>query len=85
MSLFPDLDLSKLEWEHNGRPKPHSQYRLVGTGWMVEHCGHQTALWPYVIVTPEGDRIATHNGRGFKTVARAKQEAERLHRERSNG
>lgn len=26
-------------------------------GWRIEHCGHPTALWPYLLIDPEGDIV----------------------------
>lgn len=23
-------------------------------GWRIEHCGHPTALWPYLLIDPDG-------------------------------
>ncbi len=27
---------------------------LHGAGWRIEHCGHPTALWPYLLIDPDG-------------------------------
>ena len=28
-------------------------------GWHISHCGHPTALWPYILRTPAGDMVLT--------------------------
>lgn len=40
------------------------------SGWMVRHCGHQTALWPYFAVDPAHPdaTVVTHNGFGFRRL-----------------
>ncbi len=30
------------------------------SGWTVVHCGHPTALWPYLAISPEGDNYFAH-------------------------
>lgn len=32
-------------------------YRHGETGWVIEHCGHPTALWPYSIYNAAGERV----------------------------
>jgi hypothetical protein len=27
---------------------------LHNDGWRIEHCGHPTALWPYLLIDPDG-------------------------------
>lgn len=45
------------------------------SGWIVQHCGHPTALYPWYIETPSGQP----SGAGtFRHLADAKTEAERL-------
>jgi protein gp37 len=46
-------------------------------GWTVEHCGHPTANFPYMVYTPEGRAVLAPNGRAFQTLAAAKAEVER--------
>lgn len=42
-------------------------------GWLIRHCGHPTANWPYYLEHPDRTEvIVSWNGRGFKTVAVAK-------------
>jgi len=28
-------------------------------GWTISHCGHPTALWPYILTSPDGCTILT--------------------------
>lgn len=50
-------------------------WRHRPSGWVIEHCGHPTALWPWAIYDPEGrGPIVSHNGRGFRTLDAAKVE-----------
>jgi hypothetical protein len=50
------------------------------SGWIVQHCGHPTANWPYYLVSPQGDSpiIASH-GHCFRTLQEAKAAVEGLH------
>jgi hypothetical protein len=41
------------------------------SGWSVEHCGHPTALWPYLLISPEGKPVVSFNGRGFTSMLAA--------------
>jgi len=48
-------------------------------GWKITHCGHPTALWPYILEDPAGNMILTgaafgnprHFGTAWPTVASA--------------
>jgi hypothetical protein len=43
------------------------------SGWMIHHCGHPTANWPYYLVAPKtGHIVLAQNGHGFRTSALAK-------------
>jgi hypothetical protein len=53
-------------------------WELTGTRYTVQHCGHPTALWPYTIHTPDGWMIVAPNGKGFRHLKDAQEEAERL-------
>jgi hypothetical protein len=44
--------------------------------WTVEHCGHPTALFPWMIYDPEGAPVYAENGRGWQTLKAAKTEVE---------
>lgn len=35
------------------------------SGWVLRHCGHPTALWPYYLEDPQGRMAVSHTGRGF--------------------
>lgn len=49
------------------------------SGWLVEHCGHPTALWPYLLVPPGGGQpVVSFNGQGFASLRVAQEVAERL-------
>lgn len=50
------------------------------SGFVVQHCGHPTANWPYYIVDPEHPTrcLMTHNGLGFRTLAVAREAVEAL-------
>ena len=40
------------------------------SGWIVQHCGHPTANWPYSLIAPDrNETIVSYNGRGFKSAA----------------
>ena len=61
-------------WTRLGNPKYtcHGVF-LHSSGWMVKHCGHPTANWPYYIEQPgRTETIVSFNGRGFRTAAIAK-------------
>lgn len=55
------------------------------SGHTVRHCGHPTANWPYYILTPDGETVLAPNGRGFKYLADAKHEVERLTEKKNPG
>ena len=48
-------------------------------GWLIQHCGHPTALWPYALYDPEGQMILTgaafgyprDHGRAWPSIAAA--------------
>lgn len=67
-------------WTRLSRPgdKCAARWRHDATGWMVVHCGHPTANWPYYLVDPRcpGRATVTFNGLGFKTLNMAMQTAE---------
>lgn len=47
-------------------------------GCQVEHCGHPTAIWPYLLVTPDGRMLVAQNGRGFRNLTLAMEAAEAI-------
>ena len=50
-----------------------AKWILLGTKYVVRHCGHPTALWPYYGVRPDGTMILSSSGRGFTRLDEAKQ------------
>lgn len=42
-------------------------------GWIIQHCGHPTANYPYMLYDPDGHRHLAANGRGHQTLAAAKE------------
>lgn len=40
-------------------PKPAYRCYTHPSGWKIQHCGHPTALWPYLIFDPSGKPILT--------------------------
>lgn len=60
-------------------PDSHSKLNHKGgtyehlTGWQIEHCGHPTALFPYYLITPNGEHpIIGCNCRAFRNLDAAK-------------
>lgn len=53
-------------------------YTHVASGYVVQHCGHPTANFPYAIYTPDGERILASNGRGFQKLRFAQQHIEAI-------
>lgn len=53
--------------------KLDARYLHTASGWIVRHCGHATANWPYYAVDPAHPDVptVTHNGLGFQTIDRA--------------
>lgn len=53
-------ELRSLGWTPEEKPKWHfgRSYRHRD-GWRISHCGHPTALWPYVLQDPSGRMILT--------------------------
>lgn len=52
---------------------PAAGYRTYRhtAGWFIEHCGHPTALWPYMLYDPAGAPILAPNGYAWPTIAAA--------------
>ena len=46
------------------------------SGWLVRHCGHPTALWPYYGISPSGEMFLAPNGHGFRRLALAQKAVE---------
>ena len=88
-SLNLELDANSchppgLRWVRKGASTEHARHFLHERdeylGWLVRHCGHPTANWPYYIVEEStGVAWVSHNGRGFNDVRSAKWSAEKLY------
>lgn len=60
----------------NACNKPSWQH---SSGWTVHHCGHQTAIWPYFLLPPNGWRtVLSFNGMGFKSAEIGKRIVEMI-------
>ena len=59
-------------WTRLSEPgrKCDARWLHEASGWVIRHCGHPTALWPYFAVDPEhpGCETMTHNGKGFRKL-----------------
>ena len=58
-------------WTRLSDPKActcYGRWLHNASGWLVEHCGHPTALWPYLVVRPGKDPIIAPNGHAFRTL-----------------
>lgn len=55
-------------------------WKHMASGWMVQHCGHMTANWPYYLVDPAhpGCCTVTHNGKGYRTLKEACEAVEAI-------
>jgi len=55
-----------------GSSKTAAAYQHA-SGWLLRHCGHMTANWPFYAEHPRwpGCTIVTHNGKGWRTIAEA--------------
>jgi hypothetical protein len=67
--------MTRRDWTRLSKPgcKCSALWRHDPSGWLVQHCGHQTAIWPYYLVDPAFPESATmtHNGRGFTALLAA--------------
>lgn len=63
-------------WAHDSSP------------WVVQHCGHPTALWPWLPINSETGEQMRHkpSGRAFRELVAAQTEVElRVYLERQKG
>lgn len=63
------------EWQRQAGPSGGTcgSVHTHRSGWIIEHCGHPTALWPYYITDPDGrPHIDPVTGRAFRNLASAK-------------
>lgn len=74
--LLEELEISQASrrafrkmWVRKGRKCGGSWICLHGG--FVEHCGHPTALFPYVGYSPSGETILNVNGRAFPKLIMA--------------
>jgi hypothetical protein len=59
-----------------GHGKTFARYEHPA-GYLIEHCGHPTALWPYALYGPDGAMILAPNGRAWQKTTYAALEVER--------
>lgn len=59
-------ELARLGWSKQPRPAGYgsaawrsSWVYVSSEGWELSHCGHPTALWPYLLISPNGTRVLT--------------------------
>ena len=53
-------ELRENGWERMPKPKHHFGASFKHRdGWKITHCGHPTAIWPYVLENPAGRMILT--------------------------
>jgi hypothetical protein len=54
------------------------RYEHSASGWIVQHCGHPTANWPYYLIDPEHphDYTVSATGRGWRRLCEAMEAAE---------
>jgi hypothetical protein len=56
--LFPGHDTGRPDWVRHPGPCPRSScgaWWHHPSGWIVQHCGHPTALWPWYGLPPGGN------------------------------
>lgn len=47
------------------------------SGWRIEHCGHPTARWPWVVTDPQGDEVPGPGGHHWGSLQDAKDAVEK--------
>jgi len=53
-------ELRERGWERIPQlPHMYGRYFRHKLGWKISHCGHPTALWPYILEDPDGRMILT--------------------------
>lgn len=68
-------------WTRMSAPgnKCGARWRHDTSGWLVRHCGHPTANWPYYATDPDDPEervVVTHNGKGWRRLAEAMETVE---------
>jgi hypothetical protein len=76
---------SRPGWTRLSAPghKLSALWRHDASGWLVKHCGHPTANWPYYATDPadpEERTTVTHNGHGWRTLGDAFGQLEQVMR-----
>lgn len=46
------------------------------TGWRIEHCGHATARWPWIVTDPQGNDLPSPGGHHWGSLSAAKEAAQ---------
>jgi hypothetical protein len=54
-------------WSANGGYRRY----IHESGWVIEHCGHPTANWPYALYDPAGHMHCQPSGYAWRTVRQA--------------
>lgn len=62
-------------------PKTRQKWLHEPSGWRIEHCGHPTAIWPYLVFAPDGQLHTASNGRCHRTLLDAAAFVELRHLE----
>lgn len=52
-------DMKRRGWTREGGKGKESARWVHRAGWRLEHCGHPTALTPWLLLSPTGERILT--------------------------
>lgn len=53
-------EMLSLGWVTNPKPEGHfGRSYTHKDGWKISHCGHPTAIWPYLLEDPDGRIILT--------------------------
>lgn len=70
-------------WTRLSEPgsKTSQQWVHDASGWHVEHCGHPTANWPYVVLDADGRLQVGDHGRCHRTLRDAFDFVETRHLE----
>ena len=84
MTLFPDIVPSSTGNAKQRRTLLPAPWRRVDggsgklgsvyahpAGYTIQHCGHPTALWPYLLEGPAGEVILAPNGRAWQNLQAA--------------
>jgi hypothetical protein len=80
--IISPKELKAQGWTKTGSRFDPGNFGRVYThkdGWKISHCGHPTALWPYLLTDPDGRIILTGvlgsgnpaHGTAWPTVAQA--------------